>query len=274
MSDRWVRALAEGGAVRVVVIEATRAALETGERHGLDAGARHLGAEVALAALMLGAHIKGEERILLQLQAGRPRASAMAEVDAEGNLRARVSPTAVLRPERLSGVLLATKSDAHRELYRGLTAVEHAGVAEALEAHLRESSQVDSHLAVIVDVDDPEMAMVAGIVVERMPTDRERPSMEPDAFHEKYGGLDAGAVLEALTGTLCGEPLDVLSAGPVRWSCRCGQDKVDATLAALGPAELRAMREEDGGAEIVCHFCNAVYRVSAARLAELEGAAR
>ena len=40
-------------------------------------------------------------------------------------------------------------------------------------------------------------------------------------------------------------------------------------LLSLGPTELRAMKEEDGQAEVSCHFCNVAYVVSGDRLGEL-----
>ena len=40
-------------------------------------------------------------------------------------------------------------------------------------------------------------------------------------------------------------------------------------LFSLGPTELQAMKEEDGQAEVSCHFCNVAYVVSGDRLGEL-----
>jgi molecular chaperone Hsp33 len=39
-------------------------------------------------------------------------------------------------------------------------------------------------------------------------------------------------------------------------------------LAALGPAQMREMLEEDGQAEVNCSFCNSVYEVSREELEE------
>ncbi|RME26404.1 MAG: hypothetical protein D6798_06805 [Deltaproteobacteria bacterium] len=40
-------------------------------------------------------------------------------------------------------------------------------------------------------------------------------------------------------------------------------------LAALGRDEVRSMLDDDGGAEVTCHFCNTRYSVSGEDLARI-----
>jgi molecular chaperone Hsp33 len=40
-------------------------------------------------------------------------------------------------------------------------------------------------------------------------------------------------------------------------------------ISALGRREIENMLEEDGGAELICHFCNEAYRISAGELDQL-----
>jgi molecular chaperone Hsp33 len=55
----------------------------------------------------------------------------------------------------------------------------------------------------------------------------------------------------------------------VQWSCRCSRERVESMLRSLGPAELRAMLEEDAGAEVVCHYCSKKFRFDESALALL-----
>jgi molecular chaperone Hsp33 len=42
-----------------------------------------------------------------------------------------------------------------------------------------------------------------------------------------------------------------------------------AAIASLGEKEIRSMLDEDGKAEVRCHFCSEEYIVSGAQLAEM-----
>lgn len=270
MSDRVVRALACDEAVRLIAVDATEASRHAAEAHGLGAGGARLAGEITVAALLMGAHVKGEERITLQLQSENPRCSAVAEVDAEGSVRTRVSPPDLHVAERLSGLMLAIKSDAERELYRGFSEVRDQPLADALAAHLATSAQVHGRLAIRVDVDDAgQIGFAGGVLVERLPEEAERPSISSDAFQERFAYLGPDDVEDALHGLVADELAMILRETPVQFKCRCSLDKVEAMLQSLGPTAVRAMRDEDGGAEVVCHFCATKYTISADRLGEL-----
>jgi len=68
---------------------------------------------------------------------------------------------------------------------------------------------------------------------------------------------------------ILGGGIDVLDSQPLQWVCRCSQAKIESTLYSLGPANLREMLEEDGQAEVICHFGNKAWMVDGPRLQEL-----
>jgi len=55
----------------------------------------------------------------------------------------------------------------------------------------------------------------------------------------------------------------------LRFQCRCSRSRSVGALKLLGREELGAMLREDGQAELVCHFCSAIYRVPAEELQDL-----
>jgi molecular chaperone Hsp33 len=63
------------------------------------------------------------------------------------------------------------------------------------------------------------------------------------------------------------EDLEVLGDDrPVRFYCRCSDDRIVSMLSLLGTVDLDEMIAENKPAEIICNFCNAVYRVDRSEL--------
>ncbi len=267
-----VRALAAGGAVRIVAVDCLGAARHTAEIHGLGRHAARLAAETLAAAAVASAHVKGDERITIQLQGEAPRVSVYAEVRGDGTLRERLTPPMLHMPEpEMTGILLAVRSDGTREIYRGMTELGGESLEMAFGRHLRQSVQVDAVIRIGVTLDDAgEMIAAGGVLVERLPTDRGRVSIEPESFAALFGpvsGMDLATVLADLArGELLGEDLQILERRSLLWKCSCSGERVGLMLQALGTDELDVMIREDHGAEVTCHFCNTEYRFSEADL--------
>lgn len=270
-----VRGLADQRRVRVIAADVRLAAEEAARLHQLSPAAAELCAQAILAAALLSAHIKGEERLTVQVQGQDPVLSMFAEIDAEGGVRARVSPTTAAPHAggRLTGLMLTIKADARREMYRGLTEVRDQTLEAALDTHLRDSAQTDAVLRIETRADEHGLHAACGILIERLPAAAGEASLDPEAFAARYRSLPEGRACDLVEGLRQCKLGDVsfspLDDREVRWQCRCSQEKVEEMLAGLGVDQLRAMADEDHGAEITCHFCNSVYRVDEERLREL-----
>ena len=60
---------------------------------------------------------------------------------------------------------------------------------------------------------------------------------------------------EIALGTLEGMSPRVIEERSVDYRCGCSRQRMAAALRSLDAGELRAMAEEDGQAELCCHFC-------------------
>ena len=259
------RAITSDGSVRVIGVRAEEAAAELKKAHGLSGDAADIAAEGLVATALMAAHIKGPERMTLQIQSSKPVLSFYAEISSDGAVRGRLKPPRVVAPHRkLNGVLLAIKANEDRELYRGVTEVSDQTLTEALRGHLSDSAQIDSLLSI---------ADGAGLLIERLPDSDGSHVLSVDAFNTRYGGLvdePPGEVVEALTaGKLGDDEVVMLSMRSVFWQCRCSDERVLGMLATLDADTLRDMIETDGGAEVICHFCNHPYAVGVEGLKSL-----
>lgn len=269
------RGLLGGRTVRILTVEARLLCDELRQRHDLDPAAARVASELLLANLLMGAWIKGEERVTLQVHGEAPAFAFTAEVDAQGGARARMNPPALRDGAgTLSGYLLAIKSDAQRELYRSLTPVAGASVEEALRVHLGDSAQVDAILRIGARIsDDGKVTFAGAVMIERLPEDPKLPSISAADFQATYAPLATQEVEDLLVGVafgkLLGQELEPLEDRELRWRCSCSRDRVLAMLYALGPAELATMIEEDGEAQVSCHFCNIPYTIDRDALGRL-----
>ena len=66
-----------------------------------------------------------------------------------------------------------------------------------------------------------------------------------------------------------GLDMRILSRETVRYQCDCSREKMEKALIALGREELNKIMEEDGGAELTCHFCRTAHRFTRDDLMDL-----
>jgi molecular chaperone Hsp33 len=53
---------------------------------------------------------------------------------------------------------------------------------------------------------------------------------------------------------------------PCGYRCTCSRERTEQILLSLGRKELERLAAEEDTVEVKCHFCDAVYRISAAEL--------
>jgi molecular chaperone Hsp33 len=266
--------LSDVAGVRVLAVDATAAAEELRTRHGLLGHAAQAGAEGLVAAQLMSAYIKGEERITFQAQVERPRFALAVDVNADGSTRARFTPTSIPRSRPLQGAVMVIKHDAKRELYRGVAPVEDTDFQGALQAYLVHSQQSEGVVRIEVTLaPDGSVARAEGLLLEKLP------DQLSEIFEELFADLGEasleGAIERIGEGDLLGFPVRILGRRPLAFACPCSRDRSLGILAGLGSEDLRALLAEQGEAELTCNFCMEVYRFDGdtlrSLLAELEG---
>ena len=272
--SRLVRALAFGGVARVLLVTAEGPANTAAQNHGLEGHAARLAAEALVGNVLLSAHTKGEERLLLELASRLPALTYSGEVWSDGSCRARFHPKRLPAMHGLQGTLCAVKWDARRELYRGVAELAHDSLQAAFQGFLSSSQQTVGVVRVEATEQDGRLTCAAGALIELLPG-----GLSEADFEDLFGHLRTAAIDE-LVGALrqptlplefeaLGVPLTVLEDRPLQHRCTCSLDRVEGTLIALGAGELEAILRDPGEAEVTCHFCNTRYEVGPDRLREL-----
>jgi len=150
---RLLVGLTADGAVRVLAAVVDGPADEVRERHQLTRNSAILAAEGLVASLLLSAHVKGEERLTVDVRTERPPMVFVADVEATGVLRARFSPTKLPPDRRMNGMMSVMKSLGPHTLYRGVAEIRREGFEGALQRYLDTSQQSDARVRIQAEVD-------------------------------------------------------------------------------------------------------------------------
>lgn len=288
MGDQLVRAITKDGMVKAVAVSTRELTERARQIHRtLPTATAALGRTLA-AASMMGNALKGDGASLtLRVQGGGPLGILLAVSDNQGNVRGTVDNPAVDVPLRSDGKLdvgaavgsqgtLTVIRDLHmKDPYVGSVGLLGGEIAEDLAAYFVESEQIPTAcgLGVLVDRDQSVLA-AGGYLIQLLPGAGE------DVVAKVEGGvMAAGSVTGLLSGgagpeemlrqVLSDFELEILECASIEYRCDCSRDRMERALISLGPEELRAIIDEQGGAELTCRFCDNVQRFTKAELESL-----
>ncbi|MCP4809087.1 MAG: Hsp33 family molecular chaperone HslO [Proteobacteria bacterium] len=270
---RLIRGLVADGRARVLAVVCPDICEEVRQAHGLGGQAARHCAEGLLSTLLLSAHIKGDERLMIQVQAEKPRFAFHGEARADGSVRARLTPGVYPPASELRGAMLAIKWEGDKELYRGAAELD-GSFERSLQHFLVQSQQAHGVVRLGVTMDGDRVTSACGLLVEMLGGQWDLDGFEP--WVAPLRTADLGATMTQFAfAQLLGGPVEVLEARQVT-VLRTTMARVEGMLRALGPAELRAIAAEEGQATITCQFTNEDFVVPGERLeaiaGELEGA--
>ena len=80
-----------------------------------------------------------------------------------------------------------------------------------------------------------------------------------------YGAYTEDIVQQLLEGY----EIEYFDNIPTKYLCDCSRERTDRALISLGETELKKIIEEDGKAEITCHFCDKKYSYTKEQLLSL-----
>ncbi|MEW9702477.1 Hsp33 family molecular chaperone HslO [Paenibacillus sp. SI8] len=276
MTDYLIRGTALQGRVRAFAVQSTAITEELSRRHQTTPTATAALGRTVAAGLLMGAMLKGEEHLIIQVKGDGPIGQIVVDANAKGEVRGYVDNPLVDPPLKESGkldvsaavgtdgFLYITKDLGLKEPYKGSVPIISGELAEDFTYYFAKSEQTPSAVAlgVLVNTDHSILA-AGGFVIQLLPglTDEEISEIEgmlsqvPSFTSMLDGGLNLEEVLQTVLPSV-----QILDHMDVEFRCKCSRERVETTLISLGKAELTEIRDEDGFAEVVCHFCNEAYR--------------
>ncbi len=281
MSDQLIRAISQDGLIKVSAVSTRDLTERARQIHKtLPVATAALGRLLAAASMMGNALKEEAASITLQIKGGGPLGALLAVSDHEGNVRGTVEHPDVDLPLREDGkldvggavgnqgTLTVVRDLRMKEPYVGSVGLLWGEIAEDIALYFVESEQIPTAcgLGVLVDRDQSVLS-AGGYLVQLLPGAGDETAEALEASLRAAGPVtellkadpDPEALLKA---ALPGLELEILEKRPIEYRCDCSRERMERALISLGREELRAMIDEQGGAELTCRFCDNVQRFS------------
>ena len=288
MSDggTLLRASAAGETIRAMAAVTTGVVEEARQRHGTYPTATAALGRTLTAGLLLGATMKDEEGLSIELVGDGPLRRVMVTTTGGGRVRGYVSRPATHLPSKNGkldvagaigdGLLCVMRTQPwNKEPYRSVMKLVSGEIAEDITHYLTMSEQMPSATGLGVFVNsDGTVEAAGGFLVQVLngaPPDlvaliERNVAALPHVTALIRRGDGPREILQAVLAGLEVRPID---DAPVQFACSCTRARVLGALLLLGTTEIEDMIEKDGKAEVRCEFCAEEYVVDEAELAML-----
>lgn len=252
------------------------------------------------AAAMMSKDLKSETaRLSIIIKGNGPAGQIIVTADGAGNVKGNIANPFVdlpLKNGKLDvggalgiGDLTVVKDIGLKEPYSGTIALASGEIAEDLTAYYYISEQRNTSVALGVKVGkNLDVVCAAGLFVQMLPGASEKSvqalekllsDMLPitsvcEIATEKFPLLSEEGLLEAMRDEIFKEVPkeffpETLEFKDARWKCDCSKERMQNALMTIGRKEIENIIEEDGKAELVCHFCNTKYDFSKQELEDV-----
>ena len=277
MNDYIVRATAGDGSIRAFAATTRGLVQKAREIHHTSPVASAALGRLLTAAAMMGSMLKGDKDLVtLQIRGDGPLQGIVVSGDCCGRVKGYVFNPNVELPDKYpgkldvggaigAGYLDVIKDIGMREPYAGRIELVTGEIAEDLTYYFARSEQTPSAvgLGVLVET-DTSVRRAGGFMIQLLPGADEGmvSRLEEKLRHVPYVTdlLDAGKTPEEILELLLGDMgLRILDRLPASFSCNCDRQRVEKALISIGREELEKIIEEDGKANLHCHFCAKEY---------------
>ena len=278
MNDYLVRAVSEDGTLRAFGCISTQSVEVARGYHNTSPVATAALGRLLTAAAMMGAMLKGDKDLVtLQMTGSGPIGRVLAvsgpdckvkgyvgngNVDLELNSAGKLDVGSAIGTD---GFLTVITDLGLKEPYIGKIPLVTGEVGDDLVQYFAVSEQVPSVVGLGVLIDkDLSVKNSGGFIVQVMPgaTDEAIDRLEENLKNitSVTTMLEAGMNIEEIIGVaMNGFDFHFTDKTDVSYSCNCSRERVRRVLSSVGESELRAIIEEDGKAEMCCHFCPEKY---------------
>lgn len=294
-------AVDKSGSYRVYVTVTTDLVQEAVSIHDTTPVASAALGRVLTAAGLMGIMLKSDEdKLTVNFKGNGQARQILATAHGDGTVKGYIANPYVDLPLKENGKLdvggalgegelTVIKDLGLREPYMGTIALVSGEIADDLTAYFYISEQQNSSVALGVKVErDLSIGAAGGMIIQMLPGAEEAAvdaleemigKMEPlttsiSRVMEETPGLSQSGIVRRLMEEIFADMpekyrLQALEEREIRWECDCSRERMARALATIGKEDMRKIIEEDGKAELQCHFCLKKYDFSRQELTEI-----
>lgn len=288
MENYIVRGLAANKNIRVFAAVTTDMVEKARQTHDTTPVATAALGRTITASSIMGYMLKGDNNTLtLQIRGVNEIKSIVAVSDSKGYVKGYISnpyiDVSLNEKGKLdvggaigkNGKLIVIKDLGLKEPYVGQSNLITGEIAEDIAAYYMYSEQQPSvvSLGVLLNTDGSVKAS-GGFIIQPLPDVEEEVLIAleeaikdvPPVTSMIDQGMNAEEVLKNI---LKGFDVEIIEKNEIDFICDCTREKIEKALISIGEKELRTIIDEDGKAEIKCHFCNEKYEFNKEELTQL-----
>lgn len=288
MKDYLIKGIDELGRIRVYVASSTNMVEKARLTHNTSPTASAALGRTLTAGVIMGAMMKNDRDVLtLKISGGGPAGNIYVVAKNNGKIKGYIDNPMADLPSREDGKLdvgaLVGKNGAIttimdlglKEPYIGQSNIITGEIAEDIANFYAFSEQQPSAVSLGVLVDkDISIKAAGGYIIQLLPGVSDE---DIDKIENRLANIDPvsamidnGLTPEEIMEKILGDfNMRILEKLDLEYKCDCSRERIEQVIISLGQKEIEDIIEEDGKAEIVCHFCNTKHQFNEAELRKI-----
>lgn len=276
MKDHLIRVISDEANVRAMACLTTATVGEACARHRTSPTASVALGRALTGGVLLGALLKGRQRVALKFEGNGPLGKIVVEADPMCLVHGYVGNPGADLPLRdgrfdipgalgRAGLLTVTKDLQLKSPYQGVVNLVSSEIAEDIAYYLTESEQTPSAMGLTTVPDDQGgIAVAGGFLIQSLPPANDaaletltaRIAAMPPLARLLFDGAGPKDILDRIFGDI---PYEILGHQDVAFHCGCSRDRIEQALITLGGDEIRKLADQPEDTVITCEFCREPY---------------
>lgn len=288
MQDKITKFLAYNGKIAVTCASTTETVEKARKIHDLSPLATAAFGRLLTMASIIGSDMKGEKhKLTIQIKADGPIGGMLVTANHFPKVKGYVTNPVVDLPLNefgkldvggavgTRGYINLIKDIGMKEPYVGICPLISGELAEDFAEYFVKSEQKQTAVALGVLVDQNGVRSAGGYTIQPLPD-----ATEEEIYQVEKAIFEAGAISKMLDQKLSLQEIAQKITGDKKvkviedykqpiYECDCSKEHMEQALVTIGKKELKDIIEQDGKADLECHFCNKTYHFTQKELEEL-----